>query len=149
MPQDDPLDKAAIFVHEELEEQGGDALRLPAVLQPIAILYTVRAMIDNGGFRYLFENDFPFSPPYAAFVEAYRQIGANDVADLLERAVALFPFENPHLNQEGRNEYMDSLPESDPLFLLGDMVCGDERIWTLMGEYVANHRKAFTKERVQ
>ncbi|HEY5254109.1 MAG TPA: DUF4375 domain-containing protein [Acidobacteriaceae bacterium] len=149
MSEDELLERASDTVYQEMERVGGDPLKLPLVMQPIAILYTVQAMVDNGGFRYLFEGDFPFSPPYSAFAAAYREIGASDIADLLERAVALFPFENPHLNSEGRNNYMDSLQESDPLFLLGDMVCGDERVWKLMEEYVKNHPEAFPNQNIQ
>jgi hypothetical protein len=137
------LDKAAKAVYRELELVGGDPLKLTPVLQPVAILYTVQAIVDNGGFRYLFENDY--SEPYPVFVTAYREIGANEAADRLQRAVALFPFENPHGNHEGRLKFMDSLDESHELFILGDQVCGDERVWQLMEEYVRNHHEAFSR----
>ena len=137
------LDKAADHVYAEMEKVGGDPLKLPVVLQPVALLYTLQAMIDNGGFRYIFESDFPFSPPYSAFSDAYRKIGAMDAADRLDQTVALFPFANPETNEQGRNEYMESLDESDEFFQLGDAVCGDERVWQLMEEYVRNQPKAF------
>lgn len=91
-------------------------MMLPPDVQPIAILYTVQAVVDNGGFRYLFENDY--EQPYSVFVSAYRQIGAPDVADKRERAVARFPFENPHAHREARIEFMDPLERSDELFVL-------------------------------
>jgi hypothetical protein len=100
-------------------------------------------MVDNGGFRYLFETDFAFCPPYSVFSNAYRQIGADEAADRLDKAVSLFPIESPESNREGRNKFMDSLDETHELFLLGDQVCGDERVWQLMEEYVKNHSEAF------
>ncbi len=136
MPEKSLLDEAADAV-------GGDPLQLSPELQPIAILYSVQAIVDNGGFRYLFENQY--AHPYSVFAAAYRQIGATDAADKLERAVALFPFENPHAHPEARLEFMDSLDESDELFLLGDEVCGDERIWQLMEEYVKNRPESFPR----
>jgi hypothetical protein len=78
------LDKVADDVYAEMEKVGGDPLRLPVVLQPVALLYTVQAMIDNGGFRYIFESDFPLNPPYSAFSDAYRKIGATTAADSLD-----------------------------------------------------------------
>jgi hypothetical protein len=123
--------------------QEGDLL--DEVVQPVAILYFVQAMVDNGGFEYVFENDFPFSPPYSVFVSAYRKIGATEAADRLEMAVALFPFEDPHLHPEKRNEFMDSLDESHELFALGDEVCGNEEIWRLMEAYVRKHRAEFPR----
>jgi len=143
MPDKSMLDEAAEAVYRDLEAVGGDPLKLPPVLQPIAILYTVQAIVDNGGFRYLFENDY--EQPYSVFAAAYRQIGATEAAEKLERAVARFPFENPHADSEARIEFMDSLEESDELFVLGDQVCGDERIWQLMEEYVKNRPESFPR----
>ena len=141
MPEKSSLDEAAEGVYRDLDAVGGDPLRLSAEVQPIAILYTVQAIVDNGGFRYLFENQYEV--PYSVFAAAYRRIGATDAAERLERAVARFPFENPHTDQAARLEFMDSLEESDELFVLGEEVCGDERIWQLMEEYVRNRPDAF------
>ena len=145
MPEEDRLDVAAEAVYKELEKVGGDPLRLNPVLRPVALLYTFQAMVDNGGFRYPFENDFPFTPPYSAFSDAYRQIGALDAAARLDKAVTLFPFADPHTKSSERNEYMDSLDEEDELFLLGNEVCGDERVWLLLGDYVRAHAKEFAE----
>jgi hypothetical protein len=141
MPEKSLLDEAADAVYQKLDAVGGNPLQLPPELQPIAILYTVQGIIDNGGFRYLFENDFEV--PYSVIAAAYRQIGAADAAEKLERAVSRFPSQNPHTDQHARVEFMDSLEESDELFVLGDEVCGDERIWQLMDEYVKNHPESF------
>jgi hypothetical protein len=137
------LDIAAERVYKELEKVGGDPMKLPYLLRPDAILYTVQAKVDNGGFQYLFENNFPFCPPYSVFSEAYRQIGAHDAADRLDKAVTFFPIEKPESDQEGRNKFMDSLSESDEFFVLGNEVCGDQRVWELMEMYVKNHSEAF------
>lgn len=143
MSEESLLDKVAENIYQELEQLCGDPLKLPPAAQPIAILYSVQAIIDNGGFQYLFENDFPFSPPYSVFIEAYRQIGADDVANKLGQAVAFFPFPEPHLHQEERRAFLDTLDESHTLFELGNEVCGDERVWQLMEEYVTSHPEAF------
>ena len=69
------LDLAAEHTYKELEQLGGDASKLDIPKQTGAVLYSVQAIIDNGGFQYLFENDFPSKPPYSQFVDAYRRIG--------------------------------------------------------------------------
>jgi hypothetical protein len=143
MYEKDVIDIASDVVQSKLDLVGGDPNKISAVFRPIAFLLTVQGTIDNGGFRYIFENDFRFSPPYSDFVDAYRQIGATDAADCLEKAVALFPFENPHLDAEARNQYMDSLAETDLMFQLGDMVCGDERVWELLKAYVVSNHDVF------
>lgn len=143
MPDRSLLDEAAETVYRDLDAIGGDPLRLAPEVQPIAILYTVQAIVDNGGFRYLFENDY--GQPYSVFADAYRKIGAADAAEKLERAVARFPFENAHIDQQARLDFMDSLDESDELFVLGDEVCGNEKIWQLMEEYVKRRPDVFSR----
>ena len=54
-----------------------------------------RASLNNGGFRYFFENDFPNHPPYSDFSDDYREIGVTDVADWIDAAAALFGFPDP------------------------------------------------------
>jgi hypothetical protein len=137
------LDQAATFVYKELERIGGDPTKLEVPMQTVAVLYTVQAMIDNGGFRYIFESDFPFCPPYSVFSDAYRRIGAVDAAECLDKAVAMFPFEKPYQCQEKRNAFMDSLEESHEMFELGDQVCGDETIWSALEEYAKKNAGFF------
>ena len=83
------LDRAAEYTYKELERLGGDPAKLDLPQQTVAILYSVQAIVDNGGFQYLFENDFPHDPPYSKFVEAYRRIGADQAAERLEKAVEI------------------------------------------------------------
>lgn len=137
------LDHAAKYAYQQLDKVGGDLTKVEPPLQTVAIIYTVQGMFDNGGFRYIFENDFPFSPPYSLFSDAYRRIGAIEAADLLDKAVAIFPFETPQLFQDKRNEFMDSLDESHEMFELGNEVCGDARIWSALEKYAKQHASSF------
>lgn len=137
------LDQATDDLYKKLDEVGGDPLKLPAVLQPVVLLMTMQGMIDNGGFRYPLEWDFPFTPPYSVFSDAYRTIGAQDAANRLDKAVAMFPFPYPERESEQRNQFMDGLKEDDEFFLLGDAVCGDETIWQLLDAYVQKNAAAF------
>jgi hypothetical protein len=119
------LNAVAVHVYNKLD--------IPS--QTIAVLYTVQAIIDNGGFRYFFENDTPFKPPYSFISDAYRRIGMVEHADRLDKAVKKFPFNDPHLYQEKRLEFMESLKEEDEFFELGFQVCCDESVWVAMDEY--------------
>ena len=82
--------------YKKLEQLGGEPSKLDIPKQTVAVLYSVQAIIDSGGFLYLFENDFPLNPPYSQFVDAYRRLGSNEAAVRLEKAVAMFPFKDPH-----------------------------------------------------
>jgi|SRR3984885_11516473 hypothetical protein len=137
------LDRAAEYVYKELDRLGGDPSKLDIPQQTVAILYSVQAIVDNGGFQYLFENDFPHDPPYSKFVEAYRRIGHDQSADRLEKAVAMFPFENPHLHQDRRLIFMETLEEESEFFELGNEVCGDEKVWTDLEAYAKTNAASF------
>jgi hypothetical protein len=137
------LDLAAEYAYKELERVGGDPSKLDLPQQTVAILYSVQAIIDNGGFQYLFENDFPHDPAYSRFVEAYRRIGANAAAERLEKAVAMFPFENPHLHQDQRLSFMETLGEESEFFELGNEVCGDETVWSDLEVYATTNAASF------
>jgi Domain of unknown function (DUF4375) len=137
------LDRAAEYTYKELERIGGDPTKLDIPLETVAILYTIQAIIDNGSFQYLFESNFPINPPYSAFIEAYRRIGALDAAARLQKAVAMFAFEEPHLHQQQRVKFMESLNEEHEFFQLGDEVCGDKKIWSALEDYTKKNAAFF------
>jgi hypothetical protein len=72
-----------------------------------------QGIIDNGGFQYFFENDWPENPEYAVFVDAFRRIGAVEAADCIQDAVSMFPSSAPHLDCDMRREHMDFLREKE------------------------------------
>jgi Domain of unknown function (DUF4375) len=144
VPKNDLLDIAADFATERLKLAGGGVLTLPIPLQTVLLLNGAQYRIDNGGFQYFFESDFDGNPPYSAFSDAYRRIGAFTAADCLDRAVAVFPFDQPHLSQDKRNEFLGSMEETNDFFGLDDrMLAEDKKIWQLLTQYVADHAGSF------
>ena len=121
---------------EELERMRGNPADLELPEQTLVLIVRVQGIIDKGGFRLLFENNFPFCPPYSFFSAAYRRIGAIDAAICIDRAAFLFPFERPQEFKEMRNSFVDSLEDSHQIFELGNQVSGDERIWSKLEDYV-------------
>src|SRR5690348_960937 len=102
MSEESPEDKqllketaALVFAHVY---DGGPLTHLPPVWRIFATIYTAQGIINNGGFRYFFENDFPNHPPYSDFSDAYRQIGMTEFGDWIDRATSLFGFPDPHLD---------------------------------------------------
>ena len=84
------LDRAAEYTYQELERLGNDPSKLDVPQRTVAILYSIQAIIDNGGFQYLFENDLPYLLPYMTVSDAYRRIGAAHAAERLDKAVSIF-----------------------------------------------------------
>ena len=128
------LDAALNTVFARFADVGEDPSRLNEADQTVVAVYGAQGVIDNGGLKYFFENNWPGTPPYALFTNAYRRIGAVEVADLLDQAASRFPFPEPHKHQERRREFMAALDEGDEFF--GNAACGNAGVWKRLEEYV-------------
>ena len=137
------LHEAVAVCVRHLKRLGGDPRALPVRERTVIVITTAQGIIDNGGFQYFFESDFPRRPPYSVFIAAYRRIGALRAATCLERAVGMFPFARPHLSQHRRNQFMDSLPRKSRFFSLGFRVCGDDSVWSKLDRYIQANQQAF------
>jgi len=121
--------------------QTGDPARLPDAVRIVVLVHAAQGVIDNGGLQYFFETDFPESPPYSLFVDAYRAIGATAEAEALARAVALFPFPDPHKSASRRNEFLDLLRSEDavresPFEVLTHEFYHDNNVWRCLEAFV-------------
>ncbi len=128
----------------------GEALidHLPRPRQVFAIIYSAQGIIDNGGFQYLFESDWPNKPPYTMFSDAYREVGATDVADWLDQAASMFPFSDPHLHREARVRYLREfcVKGDSPMGVLsGEAIDASDRVFTRLAQYVRAHENEFRK----
>jgi hypothetical protein len=85
---------------------GQDYSKLPVEMSNFLHVYSAQGAIDNGGFNYFFQNDWPEKPSYSVFILAYHSIGCHAVADALSKIVALFPFKDPQLYCKKRRQYI-------------------------------------------
>lgn len=142
---DEFLDKVSDFAFEQLDKVGGDIEKLPLPLQTVVVIYTSQGIIDNGGFEYFFESDFPNQPSYNLFSESYRRIGAESAANNIDKAVKLFGFDNPHLHENKRRAFLEALDEEATFIKLGEEICGDENVWEKLGVYAKSEKNAFNE----
>jgi len=140
---DEFLDKASDYAFAQLNEVGGNLEKLPLPLQTVVVIYTAQGIIDNGGFVYFFESDFPNNPDYKLFSECYRRIGADSAANNLDTAIELFGFDDPHIHEQKRRAFLEALGEEDIFIKLGDEICGDESIWERLSIYATSEKNAF------
>jgi hypothetical protein len=114
-------------------------------LQHVLRVVSAQGVLDNGGYRYFFESDWPDRPPYSHFVLSYQAIGCHAAANDLERVVATFPFPNPHLNAAARLEFIEANWDESTHEVRGwgDAICGDETVWSRLAEYCRKHSDAF------
>lgn len=64
---DEYLEKASDFAFAQLDEVNGDTGKLPLPLQTVVVICTAQGTVDNGGFEYFFESDFPNNLDYGLF----------------------------------------------------------------------------------
>jgi Domain of unknown function (DUF4375) len=117
------------------------------VSQVVTVVLGAQGYIDNGGFIYFFEGDYPGTPPYSVFADAYRAIGADESAECIETAASLFPFPEPHLHGDARRDYLRDhcmidgrTDDSFTLVKLGDRVIDNSVTnYILLAKYIREH----------
>jgi hypothetical protein len=117
----------------------------PLPLQTVLVIDSAQGIIDNGGFQYFFEADFPGMPDYSTFIDAYERIGAISCANAIREALALFDFPQPHLHLKQRLRYLNKWQrmKSSPLEPLDKVVIGNKVVWKLLEKYAKAHGDAF------
>ena len=86
-------------------ERGAFDLKEP--FRTFCIVEYVSGLIDNGGFRYFFENNFPAGVSYNEIILAFREIGAIKAAEAIEEALNLYPQLKDPEDIELRREILD------------------------------------------
>jgi Domain of unknown function (DUF4375) len=142
-------EKLVNTVSKELYKRLGDAsiFSLPWVTQVVTVVLGAHQYIDNGGFIYFFEGDYPGNPPYSIFADAFRAIGADESAECIEVAVSQFPFAEPHLHGDARRDYLRDhcmingrTDSSSTLVKLGDRVIDNSNTnYGLLAQYIRKH----------
>ncbi|NJD06326.1 MAG: DUF4375 domain-containing protein [Methylococcaceae bacterium] len=137
MTEYDPIHIAFEKARNLLEGANENLDALPKAVATFLLVHGAQGTIDNGGFRYFFGSDWPDNPPYSRFVEAYRIIGCETQAKELDRIVHTFPFDNPHLCKDKRNEFIAKYYDKTSYEVSGwgDALCGDEDVWKKLAIY--------------
>jgi len=68
----------------------------------VACVMHAHGIIGNGGFRFLFEGDFPGDPSYKLTRQAYSDIGAQQAVEAFNEAFSAFPNGEPPQKLEER-----------------------------------------------
>lgn len=128
-----------------LEKAKDDLDLLPETVATFLLVHSAQGVIDNGGYRYFFELNWPNDPPYTRFIEAYKTIGCEKQAADFARVVDAFPFDHPHLDEEGRNKYMNENFDEDARDVKGwgDKLCGDQEVWKKLETFYNTHAPDF------
>lgn len=68
----------------------------------VMLTWHASGIVDNGGFEYLFADDFPGDPGFRLTLAAFETLGVERALSAFREALALFPRSNPHPNPEKR-----------------------------------------------
>ena len=139
---DDLLESASDLAFNKLKEVGGDPRNLPTPLQTVAVVIAAHGVLENGGLRHFFENDWPGNPPYNMFASAYERIGAGDFASAIRAFEGMFPMPTPEQYDEGRCAFMDEDYATSELSTLDKQCTSD--VWAQLASYVEMHRESFS-----
>jgi hypothetical protein len=142
------LEEIAVSAYEHVLDLVGAGASLSNPQFVVWALCKAQEATMNGGFEFFFGNDWPDQPPYSLFVQAFREAGAEAGAHCIERAVAEFPFDAPHLDYKKRREHIaDSrrLVSGDSVIdrLGGELIELCDENYRALGNYVLANRSSF------
>jgi hypothetical protein len=107
MEDDSLIDSLSTEAFEQLDGVESDPLRLSEPWKTIVLIYAAQGIIDNGGFVYFFENDWPNHTPYEEFALAYDRIGKYHAAKSIREAVSAMGIEKPENSIDDRRAYIE------------------------------------------
>ncbi len=138
MDDDTLLDTMSHVAFQKLALVENDLSRVEEPYRTVAMIIAAQGVIDNGGLVYFFENDWPHTPPYSVYADAYERIGRLAAARAIRDAAASFGIETPEKNVEARRQFIeDHYNESEfGVDCWEDCICGDETVLSALAEWV-------------
>lgn len=120
-----------------------DAAALPEPERVVLLVWHTSGIIDNGGFRYLFEGNLDGDPDFALSAASYAAIGATQAAEAFRQTLATFPGSRPPRDVKKRLRfYLENSPrwptdQDNQFFSAGD------EIRACLAAYVRAHASDF------
>lgn len=135
------LDKMSDIAFKKMGVADEDHSKVEEPYRTVAIIFAAQGVIDNGGLVYFFENDWPNTPPYSVYADAYERIGRLEAAKAIRDAAASFGIDSPEKNREARRKFMKEHFNEEKYEVDGwnDCVCGDEKVWSDLANWVRTY----------
>lgn len=103
MEDDDFLE---LILDKYADDANRDINTIPAAYRPIMCVLIAHYPILNGGYRFLFENDFTGNLELSEVIESYEKIGFNDISSSIKGLLHLFPENCLPKNIDKRDSYL-------------------------------------------
>ena len=135
------LDKMSDIAFEKMDAADDDLSAVEEPYRTVAIIYAAQGVIDNGGLVYFFENDWPRTPSYSVYADAYERIGRLEAAKAIRDAAASFGIDSPETKIDARRQFIEKHYNEDEFGVDGwnDCVCGDEKVWSDLANWIRQH----------
>lgn len=140
----DLVDRVSDQVLGRMKAEGLHPHDLPPPQSVVALVVPAQGVIDNGGLRYFFENDWPGQPPYSVFVDAYQVIGADPEARAIAEAAASFGVTHPERDRAARLAGLEAAV-GNHLEKLEATLSSD--VWQLLDAFVRRRLSEFDDDR--
>ncbi|QDV22242.1 DMP19 family protein [Aureliella helgolandensis] len=141
MDDDTLLEKMSDIAFQKMDAADDVLSKVDEPYRTVAIIYAAQGVIDNGGLVYFFENDWPRTPPYSIYADAYERIDRLEAAQAIRDAAASFGVKNPEKDIDSRRQYIENHYNEDEFEVDGwnDCVCGDEQVWSNLATWVRHY----------
>lgn len=108
----------------------------------VMLTWHARAIVDNGGFEYLFSYDVPGDPGFTMTVIAFETLGIERAVSAFREALALFPCSKPHRDPEKRMQIYKKAAEATREEINRKFWSAgwDKEIETRLDAYIRKHR---------
>jgi len=137
-----PLDSLIDAAFARFAEVDFELSKLEEPARTMVIITSAQGRIDNGGLRCFFEGDFPGTPPYSLFEEAYARIGCATISAAIKDAVRSFGLASPESCVEERRAYMNDHLDEESQAIRGwdDRGCGDTTVWSKLVQWALERK---------
>jgi len=118
---------------------------VPKLVRPVVTTYSAQGAIDNGGFPYLFECDWPGVKDWNIFADDFEAVGHKKGAEAIRAALRLFPRGQPQrdLNKRRKHIFETLGGLAGDLGNLDGAICGKSALLDrLLVRYIRTHEIA-------
>lgn len=153
MPIEDILAEADDFklcsnLFSLIVDRHGSTIDVAQVEEPervVLLTWHTMGIIENGGFRYLFEGNLDGDPDFTLSAAAYEAIGAHQAAEAFRETLAIFPQSPPPRDIKKRlRYYLERCPEW-PTPQDHKIFDSSEQIKTCLAAYIREHAGDFRR----
>lgn len=143
MDTDNIILKASNIADNIFKKNGRIHDKCPRQISVFIKVFYAQGIIDNGGLEYFFENDWPGKPPYADFVDAFKEIGCVDSANNIASAAKSFGIDDPQNHIDKRRKYMAENKKRGRISGWPKDIYGHEGVFDALAKYVLLNSELF------